>query len=155
MTAYPDGNPGEYPLDSSTPVGTFRLVYGDTESEPYDPEEPGFQNYGELSDAEIEAFLSQGGDSINRAIGYLYIALAGRAAKESKVTKDYDLTLDLTKRAADLRAMAQWWFDLADDDDTTSAEEAFEIVLIGNRDEFIPEGTLPIYGRRYSWARWR
>lgn len=155
MATFPEGHPGAYPLDPATPVGTFRLVYGDTESTPYDPVEPGFQNYGELSDAEIQAFIAQGGDSTNRAIGFYYIALAGKAAIESKSVSDYDIKIDTTKRAADLRAIAQWWFDLADNDDATSAEEAFEIVPVGQRGDFIPEGTIPIYGRRYSWDRWR
>lgn len=155
MATYPSGNPGAYPLDPGTDVGRFRLVYGDTDSTPYSPVEPGFQNYEELSDDEIEAFLSQGSNSINRAIGYYYISLAGAAAKQSRSIKDYDLSVDVSKRAADLRAIAQWWFDLADNDDATSAEEAFEIVPIGDQGDFIPEGTIPIYGRSYIWDRWR
>jgi len=125
MAVYPAGNPGVYPLDPDTKVGQFRLVYGDTQSEPYDPVEAGFQNYSELSDAEIEMFLAQGDDSVNRAIGFYYMRLAGDAAKQSIRAQDYDLVADLTKRAADLRATAAWWFDQADAED---AEDAFEIV---------------------------
>lgn len=128
MAAYPEGNPGAFPLNPTTPVGQFRLVYGDTDSTPYDPPEPGFQNYEELSDEEIERFLSQGEGSIPRGIGYLYLALAGQAAKQSRTIQDYDLKVDLTKRAADLRAIAQMWFDRADDDDDASgANDIFEV----------------------------
>ena len=155
MATYPAGNPGVFPLDPATDIGRFRLVYGDTQSEPYSPVVPGIQNYTELSDAEIQAYLAQGANSVNRAIGYYYIALAGKAALESKSIKDYDLSVDTTKRAADLRALAQWWFDLASEDDSTSAEEAFEIVSLGGPGDFIPEGAIPIYGRRYTWDRWR
>lgn len=128
MAVYPEGNPGVYPLDPLTPVGEFRLLYGDTESVPYDPVEPGYQNYEELSDEEIERFLEQGDGSVPRGIGYLYLAMAGQAAKESRTIKDYDLSVDLTKRAADLRAIAQMWFDRGDDDDNNSGlNDIFEV----------------------------
>ena len=153
MAVFPEGNPGAHPLDPTTPVGRFRILYGDTDSEPYDPVVTGIQNYQELSDDEVEEFISQGGDSIPRGIGYLYIALAGQAAKQSKVVQDQDLRVDLTKRAADLRAIAEVWFGSADDDDLVSAEEAFEIVPTGQRyGGTIPEGTRPIFGRQYTWA---
>lgn len=156
MATFPEGNPGAYPLEPETPVGQFRLVYGDTHSTPYDPVEPGFQNYDELSDSEIEAFLVAGGDSLNRAIGYYYLSLAGAAAKTARQIKDYDLQVDTTKRAADLRAIAQWWFDQADNDDVISAEEGFEILPTGTSGgDFIPELTLPVWGRQYTIGRWR
>lgn len=138
MAVYPAGNPGVHPLDPDTKVGQFRLVYGDTQSEPYDPVEAGFQNYSELSDAEIEIFLTRGDDSVNRAIGSYYMRLSGDAAKQSIRAQDYDLVADLTKRAADLRATAAWWFDQADAEDA-SGEDAFIIVPTGSRCEPWPE----------------
>jgi hypothetical protein len=129
-------NPGVYPLDPSTLVGQFRLYYGDTDSEPFNPVQPGIQNYTELSDAEIEMFLAQGGGDVTRAIGHYYWRLAGEAAKESKSVKDYDLQVDLTKRAAELRAIAQGYFDQAD---AADAEEAFFIVPTGRRCEPLAE----------------
>ena len=154
MAVYPAGNPGAWPLDPTTPVGLFRTLYGDTDSEPYDPVEPGFQNYGELSDSEVEVFIAQGGDSIPRAIGYLYISMAGQAAKQSKTIQDQDLRLDLTKRAADLRLAAYDWFSRADNDDLVSAEEAFEIVPTGQRcGGVIPEGSPAVWGRVYGIGR--
>ena len=152
---YPAGNPGQWPVDLASDIGRFRALVGDLEAVAYDPDEPGYRSFTKFSDAEIEAYIAQGAGSINRGIGFSYLYLAGQAAMDSKVTADYDLKLDTTKRAADLRAIAQWWFDLADNDDATSAEEAFEIVPVGQRGDFIPEGTIPIYGRRYTWDRWR
>lgn len=154
MAVFPEGNPGAYPLDPTSPVGRFRILYGDTDSEPYDPVVVGIQNYQELSDDEVEGFISQGGDSIPRGIGYLYIALAGQAAKQSKVVQDQDLRVDLTKRAADLRAIAEVWFGSADNDDLVNAEEAFEIVPTGQRcGGVIPEGSPAIWGRVYGIGR--
>lgn len=156
MAVYPSGNPGVIPVDPTTPVGLFRTLYGDTDYELYDPDEPGWANFEELSDAEIEGFIVQGGDSTSRAIGYLYLAMAGQAAKESRNVKDYDLQVDLTKRAGDLRAIAELWFGRADDDDTVSAEEGFVLVPTGTGyAEFIPELTIPIWGRKYTMGRWR
>lgn len=151
MAVYPEGAPGKYPLDPTSDVGQFRILYGDTSAEAYDPEEPGFRDYGELSDAEIEAFIEQGG-GVARGIGYLYLARAGEAAKESISIRDFDLQVDLTKRATDLRALAQVWFGQADNDDLIAGEDAFEIVPTGGGSRnFIPEGTIPLYGRRYVW----
>lgn len=148
MAVYPTGNPGVYPLQPETPVGQFRLTYGDTQSEPYSPVEPGWQNYDELSDAEIGVLLARGGDSINRAIGFYYIRLSGDAAKQSIRAQDYDLVADLTKRAADLRATAQIWFDQADSEDA-SGEDAFFIVPTGSRCEPWPElAPRPVCGCR-------
>lgn len=134
MATYPAGNPGAHPLDPATPVGQFRLLLGDTESTPYDPPVPGIQDYGKFSDAEIEAYLIQGGDSIPRAIGFSYLYLAGQAALESKSIKDYDLQIDSTKRAGDLREIARYWFDIADQDDANSGlNDIFEVFDMAGR----------------------
>lgn len=106
-------NKGVYPLDPNTEVGKFRLTIGDTSSEPFDPPQPGFQNYTMFSDAEIEAFLEVA-ESLEGAISLAYLQLAGAAALESKSVKDFDLQIDLTKRAGDLRALALLWQDKAD-----------------------------------------
>lgn len=156
MATYPSGNPGAVPVDLASDVGQFRAMVGDLAYELYSPDEPGFGNFAKFSDAEIEAYIAQGGGSIFRAIGFSYLYLAGQAALESASVKDYDLQVDSTKRAADLRAIAQMWFDKADGEDVSSAEEGFEIVPTGaGNGNFIPEGTLPIWGREYTWGRWR
>lgn len=156
MAVFPEGNPGEYPVDLTSKVGQFRALTGDLNSTPYNPAYPGFQNFVKFSDAEIEGYLTQGGDSVARAIGYSYLYLAGQAAMESAAIKDYDLQIDKTKRAADLTAIAKLWFGQADGEEVIAGEEAFEIVPTGTRGgAFIPEGTIPIYGRKYTMGRWR
>lgn len=156
MAVFPEGNPGAYPVDLTSKVGQFRALTGDLNSTPYDPVEPGYQNFVKFSDAEIEGYLTQGGGSVARAIGYSYLYLAGQAAIESKAIKDYDLQVDKTKRAADLTAIAKLWFGQADGEEVIAGEEAFEIVPTGtNSGQFIPELTIPIYGRKYTMGRWR
>ena len=154
MATFPDGNPGEHPLDPESLVGRFRLTYGDVYSEPYTPVVPGVQNYKELSDAEIEAFLAQStNESIPRAIGLYVLSLATRAALEAKTVKDYDLQLDNTKRSGELRAAAQLWFDRADAEDIEAGlGDIFEIYGPGC-DDFAPEGSPAQWGRRYIWDR--
>ena len=143
-------NPGAYPLDPDSPVGRFRLNYGDTSSEPFDPPRPGEQNYVELSDIEIESFIAAGGDSISRGIGMYYMSMSGQAAKEAINAKDYDHQVDRRSVAGELRAAAQMWFDRADAEDAANGDnDIFEI--FGFEREFIPEGVQPIYGRRYVW----
>lgn len=147
MATYPEGNPGAYPVDMTNPVGVFRALVGDTESTPYDPVVPGTQNFSMFSDDDIEGFLAAGGDSINRAVGYAYLALAGRAALESKSVKDMDLTIDTTKRAADLRLVAQLWFDKATQEEVGN-QDAFFVAPLGDSCDMIPEGMMPRWGRR-------
>lgn len=145
-------NKGIAPPDMTSGVGKFRALYGDLSYKPLVPDEPGYGDYAELSDAEIEAFIDQGAGSVAQGIGWLYLAMAGRAASESKSIKDQDLAIDTTKRAGDLRALAQFWFDR---DDVVEGGDYFDVVTIGGDAEFIPEGTMPIYGRRYTMGRWR
>lgn len=153
MAVYPEGHPGAWPVDGTTDVGAFRILYGDVNSTPYEPVEPGYQNYDELSDSEIEAFLAQGGGSVTRSIAYLYLSLAGDAAKQSMSIQDHDLRIDQTKRADALRAMAEFWFGREDADGVV--EDAFQIVPTGTgHGDFIPEAASPVWGRAYTWARW-
>lgn len=154
MAVYPAGNPGVAPLDPSTLVGQFRLVYGDTHSEPYSPVESGFQNYDELSDDEIESYLVSGSGSISRSIGYYYLSMAGQAAKLAKQIKDYDLQVDTTKRASLLTGIASQWFERADkEDDENGLSDIFDVFDTAPEGEFIPELSLPIWGRRYTIDR--
>lgn len=157
MATYPEGNPGVYPIDPATPVGEFRLLSGESTSEPYDPVEPGFQNYENLSDAEITALIKQGRGSIARGIGFYYLTLAGLAASESKSVQDYDLKLDITKRSGDLRAIADFWLNKADDDDAAAGlNEYFDVVDTGlSHGEVIPELAIPQWGRVYGIERIR
>lgn len=151
MPEYPAGNPGRYPIDPSSEIGMFRYAYGDTSSTAYDPVYPGYQNYSELSDAEIQGFLLSSDGSVNRAIGRYYMQLAGKAALAGRSVKDHDLQIDTRNRASDLRALAEYWFGLADEDDAGS-DDAFLIVPTGATGGFIPEGAPAQWGRQYTTA---
>lgn len=154
MAVFPQGNPGAVPLDSTTPVGQFRLIFGDTQSTPYDPDVPGQADYGYFSDAEITALLAQGGGSENRAIGFAYLKLSGSAAMQAKTVKDFDLSVDLTKRSGELAKIAQLWFERADAiDDAGGENDFFDVVGFDDDDELIPEGMIPEYGRAYVHSR--
>lgn len=131
MAVWPSGQPGAYPPDFNSPVGQFRALAGDLEAEQYDPPVEGIRNYAKFSDAEIEAFLVQADGSPSRAMGYLYLRLASEAATESKSIKDHDLSVDLTKRAGDLREIAAIWFGRADSEDESAGEDAMVIVPVG------------------------
>lgn len=156
MAQYPAGNPGQYPLDPATDVGQVRLLFGDTISTAYSPEVEDHQNYEYFSDAEIESFLALADGSQTRAIGFAWVQLSGAAALESKSVKDYDLSVDLTKRAADLRATAQFWFDRADaEDDADGNGDIFDMHNLVGPCDIIPEGLIPEYGRHYTTGRIR
>lgn len=145
-------NKGIAPADITSPVGRFRVLYGDLGYVPLVPAETGYGDYAELSDAEIEGFIAQGAGSVPQAIGWLYLAMAGKAAQESRNIKDQDLAVNTEKRASELRIVAQMWFDRA----SAEEDEYFDIVPVGgNSPGFVAEGTVPIWGRQYTIGRWR
>lgn len=140
MATFPEGNPGVFPVDPESEVGQFRILVGDTTAEPYDPAEPGIRNYRMFSDSEIEGYLITNPDSLYRAVGFAYLALASQAAIESKNVKDYDLSVNTEKRAEHLRQIAQDWFNRAEEEDSGSGASAyFDVVPTGtshrHRDE--------------------
>ena len=151
MAVFPTGSPGVYPLDPETPIGQMRLILGDTESTPYDPVEAGFQNYEVFSDDELQALLTMSDDSFPRGVGYAYLKLAGLAANEAVDWRSDDLAMTLSKRSSELRLIAQSWFDRADMQD--ASEDIFDVFDTLGEDSWIPEGTIPIWGRRYVWDR--
>lgn len=131
-------NSGVYPIDPLTPVGQFRLTSGDVISVPFDPVQSGLQNYRLWSDDEIESFLVSGGDSMNKAIGYAWLQSSALASQQSKTVKDYDLAVDLTKRATDLRKTAEFYFGLAAQEDSIAGlDDAFEIVDTGTDRDYV------------------
>lgn len=128
-------NKGIAPLDPDSNVGQFRLLLPDAESVPLDPPEAGYGDYAEVSDTEIEMYLATAQDSVPRAIGVYYGILAGQAAKAAKNVKDHDLSVNTEKRAADLRATAQWWFDRADAvDDAAGLLDIFDVFDVPGSD---------------------
>ena len=123
-------NQGVAPLDPTTDVGRFRLLFGDVTYVPLDPPQTGFGDYNYWSDDEIEGFIASGNGSVTSGLGWAYMSLSALAAQESKSVRDHDLTVDLTKRAGDLRATALMYFQQADDE-AGAAGEAFMIVPTG------------------------
>lgn len=121
-------NRGIAPFDPTTPTGQFRVYYGDVTYSALTPPEAGYGDYTELSDAEIESFLASANDSVYRAIGNYFAILAGNAAKVSQSVKDYDLSIDDSKRPAALLDAAKMWWGRADDEDTVAGgSDIFEI----------------------------
>ena len=123
-------NSGVYPLDTTTNVGKTRLTLGDTISVAFDPVQVGLQNYTLFSDAELEFFLSNGGDSPTRASGRAFLSLAGAAAQQAESIKDYDLAVDRRQKAEQLRLQAAEYFRLADQADAAGTT-GFQIVGTG------------------------
>lgn len=148
-------NRGIAPLDPTTDVGQFRVRSGDTKYVDLDPPEEGYGDYTLWSDIEIEAFLAAAA-SPAWAIYQAYLQLATTAALESKSVKDYDLAIDTTKRSADFRAIAELWRGIAGDEDAASGNsDFFDVFPTTGQGTFIPEATIPVYGRKYTWSRWR
>lgn len=146
-------NKGIAPFQPDTEVGQFRALAGDTQYVPLVPAEAGYGDYTFWSDDEITAFLASS-DSLPWAIYYAYLQAASTAAAQSVTIKDFDLQVDLSKRADGLRAIAALWLSRAQDEDAVAGEDAFEIVSTGRScSGFIPEGTIPVWGRAYDWRR--
>ena len=133
---------GVAPPNPATDTGQFRYLIGDTEYTELDPPQAGMGAYEMFSDEQIVTFLALGEGSTNRAIAYAYLNLASQAALQSKTVKDTDLQVDLTKRSADLRAIAAMWFDRADDEDgANGGADIFDLHDIGEHRRFQrPEG---------------
>lgn len=114
-------NLGDTPPDFSAPIGMFRLLAQDTNYVPLSPAVAGQGSYDLFSDAEVTGYIAMfAGFSLFRAVGAAYAGLAGRASMEAKIAKDYDLQVDLTKRAEALQSMAQAFLAQADHDDELS-----------------------------------
>lgn len=145
-------NRGIAPFQPQTEVGEFRALAGDTQYVPLVPAESGYGNYTFWSDDEITAFLASS-ESVPWAIYSAYLQAASTAAAQSVTIKDFDLSVDLSKRADGLRAIAALWLSRAQDDDLIAGEDAFEIVPTGGRHAFIPEGVPAVWGRAYTWQR--
>src|SRR5690606_23937619 len=84
--------------------------------------------YRKMSDAEIEAFLALSDQSPEGAVYFAYLQMASDAAMESRTVKDFDLSIDLTKRATDLRLMAIQWKEAWDQ----VSADIFEVFDIGS-----------------------
>lgn len=105
-------NEGVYPIDPASAVGQFRVLAGD--SNPVEVLGGDRAEFRLWSDAEIEVYLSLSPDNVFRAVADGCWALASAAAAEAKVVKDYDLQVDLAKRARELRETATRMGERAD-----------------------------------------
>lgn len=136
-------NPGVFPYDPTTTVGSFRTVYGDIASVPLSPTVVGYQDYTYFSDDEIIVFIDQGQQNVLRGVGFAILQAANAASLQSKMVKDYDLQVDLTKRAADLRSTANQYFDIANQyDERAGLFDYFDFIETGSIPNFYPTGLL-------------
>jgi len=125
-------NVGIAPYDPTTLVGKVRVLIGDVDSTFTNPPKNGFGNYELFSDEEIESFILSAEESTLRAAGFAYLALAGRASLDAKSIKDYDLSIDLKSRSAELRKQAMEFFAQADEKDKRDGvSDVFELAQTG------------------------
>lgn len=128
-------NPGIAPPDQSTDVGKFRRSTNDLAYVELDPPVSGQGDYTINSDEDIEGYIEQGGDSLNRGIGYYFLYLSGQAAIEAVNIKDTDLAANTEKRSELLAKVAQDWFDLADKEDIANGDTDLFDTFIFRSDE--------------------
>lgn len=124
-------NKGATPLDPAAPLGRLRALLRDTEHQPLTPAEPGFADYAEFSDMDLQAFLIEAGDNVLRAAGRATTSLALAYSAEGKSIKTDDLAIDLRSRGKDLLEVARSFMQDAAAEDAAGAADFFEIVSIG------------------------
>lgn len=147
-------NKGVAPPDLNSPTGKFRALVNDLIYDELDPPEQGFGDYRHLSDDEIESILDSAAGNISRAAGLHYLALAGEAAAESKLIQDHDLKVSTVSRANDLRRVGLAFLNQADADDISEgSQDIFDSFTLGGNHNAIAEGSLPEWGRVYTWEQ--
>lgn len=126
-------NRGVAPPNFGTPVGRLRRDIGDTQYIALVPAETGFGDYAYFSDSELEQYITDG-NSHSRTVGFLYLTMAGIIARNAELIRTYDLTSDTRQKPADFRALAQMWFGIADDEDSSeSGEDSVIVFSTGSR----------------------
>lgn len=140
-------NVGIAPHNPLTSIGSLREFIGDTEYVGLVPEVVGYGSYINFSDDELNALLASSNGSNPRAAGYAYMKLAGQAAVRSMSFKTEDLAVDWRGRAADLRLIAQSFFDQADGIDAATGKSTyFNIVSTTTVQQPYPEALVrPAY----------
>lgn len=132
-------NPGIAPADLSTDVGKFRQNTQDLVYTELDPPVSGEGDYRYNSDAEIEAWLEQGG-SLYWALAWYYLASAREATMEAKDIRDHDLSVKTERRAELLQRYADRFWALAEEeDDKSGLGDIFVITNIDSTKRY-PEG---------------
>lgn len=107
--------PPVFTTSASTDVGKVRLLISDRDSE-----------YPIFSDEDIEAFLDMNSDSVRRAAAEALDAMASNEAFVQKRITLLDLTTDGPATAAALRAGANKLRELADLEDESDDDGAFD-----------------------------
>lgn len=149
-----DVNLGVAPPDLTSPVGKFRALVNDLIYEEADPPSEGVGNYRYLSDDEITTLLDSADGNVSRAAGLHYLALAGEAAAESKLIQDHDLKISTVSRSNDLRRVGLAFLNQADAEDISEgSQDIFDSFTLGGNSRHIAEGSLPEWGRTYTWDR--
>jgi hypothetical protein len=140
---------GEYPPNYTEAVGKVRILIPDADTD------TGDVNGDYLfSDEQIESILGLYNDSIKRATAALIDTIANDQALLYKVVRTDDLSVNGAQVADALRKRAQSLRDEANNDDDGDLEDAVQIVYPATGG-FIPEGTMPVYGREWVVGRWR
>jgi len=114
-------NRGVVPLNPSTSTGQLRLLIGDTDYVDLVPVEPGFGDYNNFSDAELDTFVTSAGGSLTRASGYAYLRLAALSAAGAISWRSDDLAVDSKIPASEYRLLARIAFEQADNEDALGA----------------------------------
>lgn len=152
-------NRGVAPVEPSTPVGALRYSIGDLDYEPLDPAETGYGNFPNFSDTELAQFIAQGGGSVTRASGFVYLRFATLAASGAISWRTDDLAVDSKQVASEYRLLARIAFEQADAEDAAGAsgfDLDFPFMSCGCTDwcthiTGTPElGTHPIYHSPYD-----
>ena len=95
-----------FTYDLTTAIGKVRMLIADTDFDSYD-----------FNDDEVQAALTQEGDSLKRAAALLLLVLAANRSRLTVSVKRGAVSEDLTKLAADLRAQAAALVDSAASDE--------------------------------------
>lgn len=135
-------NRGVAPADPTTAVGQVRYLLGDLGYSGLDPAEPGFGDYANFSDLEIEGFVLAGGGSVVRASGFAYLRLAALAAAGAISWKSDDLSVDAKIPASEFRLLARIAFEQADAEDAGGAS-SFSLTDFGDTTFDSPQELAP------------
>jgi hypothetical protein len=142
-------NLGSIPVDFTTPLGLVRSHLGDVSYKATENAGEGDFNY--FSDEELNAFLSVGEGSVNRATALAYLQWAAIAADEARIITDVDLKVDLIKRASLIADRAAYFNDKADAEDEAKAGDAFLIVPTRQQYPVVTGPELSYRGWDYQW----
>lgn len=144
-------NEGVYPPDYDTLAGNVRVLVGDTDAKPLDPDVEGYGEYAWYSDDELEALGAQFSDNPKRvAIWVLSQVAISQAMKLKKWTSE-DLQVDGPAIARGIEATLK----------RLSAEVDKEVAAGGEEEYFgytplYPYGSdvyTPTHGNWWSWQQ--